>query len=221
MNNIRTQAQSITAKQALGVFFIALSLFTYFGGLNFVFTTSTLGCSLYVRVKDSETNQPVQGACVNLDGMDYQNLQYVTLNMEIGPTDSDGKANAGTSMWGTFYITVSKTGYETKSATLSGGEGATAGTTMYLTPVTEETPEEPEPTEPEDPEEPTDPEDPSTPEEPTDPEDETPSDDIPDDEGLTVIPETQMNAWRNMLSGAFATIGLGLLAIDLGERHRQ
>lgn len=216
MNNIRTQAQSITAKQALGVFFIALSLFTYFGGLNFVFTTSTLGCSLKVTVKDSETNQPVEDASVNLDGMDYQNLQYVTLNMEIGPTDSSGKCNAGTSMWGTFYITVSKTGYLDKSTTLSGSEDSTASKTVYLTPESEETPEEPtEPVDPED-EEPSDPinedpSDPSTPEEPVDI--------IPGDEPLNVIDDNQMNLWETMVTRLFAILGIGCIALDLEEKR--
>lgn len=200
--NIRKRTKNVSKKQTLGVFLLVLSVFTYMGGYQVLFGSTFLGCRIKVTVKDSDTGDPVKGADVTLTGYDYQDLFYVSLNMQIGPTDEDGYAGAAISMWGTYHITVDADGYDSKSVTTRGGAGETAATTVLLDPETvEETPE--------------DPEDPPVEEDPV-----NVSPDLPGGETVNVETDEQAGLLREMVSGVFAVLGVGVLVVDYGERRQ-
>lgn len=210
--NIRKRTKNVSTKQMLGVFLLVLSVFTYMGGYQVLFGSSFLGCKIKVTVRDSDTGGLIEGADVTLTGFDYQDLAYVSLNMPIGPTDEDGKADASISMWGTYHLTVDADGYDSKSVTISGGAGETAATTVLLDPETvEEIPEDPEdPPVEEDPEP-----DPPVEEDPV-----NTSPDLPEGETVNVETDEQAGLLREMVSGVFAVLGVGVLVVDYGERRQ-
>ena len=105
-----------------------------------VYDASVHGMGLRITVLDKETGSPIQGATVSLTGLDWQNTgTHVALNLDL-KTDSTGKVKPGLSMWGTVYLSVSADGYETKTGSMSGGEGSTVSKTFRLTPQTIEEP---------------------------------------------------------------------------------
>jgi len=105
---------------------------------------AAFGGSCYITVKD-EYGQPVEGASVTIVSVTIGDTTY-PLNMKAAPTDSRGKTGFSTSTDGTYKIKVSKTGYDTKtkSVTITGGESKSVTFTLTGGPAPEPEPE-PEP----------------------------------------------------------------------------
>jgi len=155
--------KQINKTQLLGYAVLGVSLFTYLGGIQLVpglFPLSFTGMKLSITVKDSTNNQPIQNAVVTITGIDWQDTGvHVPLNVELEPTDKDGKTGSSISTWGTAYLSIQAEGYETKTSTITAESTVTASKTIKLTPKQPTTenpippPEEPEEETPEEPEE--------------------------------------------------------------------